>query len=878
MKGENELTEPLKVLLVEDEASDAELVMRELKRAGLSCVGCRVDTERDFRRELTQFQPHLILSDFNMPQFDGMAALAIAHALHPDIPFIFVSGTLGEDYAIRALKSGATDYVLKDNLVRLPPAAHRALQEAKAATERRRMQAALHHSEQRFRLAASTGDVWDWTVATGQAHFSHQWKQRLGYEDHEIPNTAAAWLSLLHPEDLDSVLHAFREHVSKKVPYDIEYRARTKDGDYRWSYSKGLALWDANGRATYMAGTVVDIHERKQAEIKVRRLNRVYAVLSGINALIVRVRHRDELFRDACRIAVEAGEFRLAWIGLVDWPSARMRPAAWHGVGEQYVRKLPLGLTADDPDTYGFAGMAVTQHKAVVVEDMVTDPRVRRREDNRELGLHSLAVLPLIVSGQAIGTLALYSAESGFFDDEEMKLLLELASDIAFALDHIDKAEKLNYLAYYDALTGLANQSLFYERITQHIETAKRDKHKFAVLALNIDRFQKINDTLGRQAGDDLLQQIAKRFLDHGADNGRQARIDADHFSVVIPDFRSEEELARRIEQRIREYFGPPFRIGDSELRITARVGIALYPDDGTDPDTLYRNAEAAVKKARVRGELYLFYAQEMTEKIAGALALENKLRQAMEKDEFVLYYQPKVDTKTRTVLGVEALIRWKSPELGLVPPLQFIPLMEETGMIVEVGAWALRQAARDHRGWQEQGLAAPRIAVNVSPVQLRRGDFVETVRSAVALGTAAPGIDLEITESLIMEDIEANIDKLQQVRALGLGIAVDDFGTGYSSLRYLAKLPVQTLKIDRSFIVTMQDEEDTMTLVATVISLAHSLRLKVVAEGVETEDQAAILKQLECDEMQGYLFSRPLPLADITALLRASATQGGAP
>ncbi|HSV52509.1 MAG TPA: EAL domain-containing protein [Burkholderiaceae bacterium] len=872
------MAEPLKVLLVEDEPSDAELVMRELKRAGIVCVGCRVDTERAFRHELAHFDPNIILSDFNMPQFDGMAALSIAHTLRPDIPFIFVSGTLGEDYAIRALKSGATDYVLKDNLVRLPPATHRALQDAKAAAEQRRMQAALHHSEQRFRLAASTGDVWDWTVATGEAHFSRQWKEKLGYEDHEVANSSEAWLALLHPDDRESVLRAFRAHVLHKVPYDIEYRCRTKAGDYRWSYSKGLALWNTEDRATYMAGTVVDIHERKLAEIKVRRLNRVYAVLSGINALIVRVRHREELFRDACRIAVDAGEFRLAWIGLVDWATMQVKPVAWCGVGDDYIRKMPLSLNPDRQGSYGFAGTVVAERKPVVIESMTTDPRVVLRDEAREHGFHSVALLPLLVEGEAIGALALYSAEVGFFDAEEMRLLLELASDIAFALDHIDKAERLNYLAYYDALTGLANQSLFYERLSQHIEAAKRERHKFAVLAINVDRFQKINDTLGRQAGDDLLKQIAKRFLGSEADHGRHARIDADHFAVVIPDIKSEEELARQIEQKAREYFGPPFRIGEAELRITVRVGVALYPTDGTDPEALFRNAEAAMKRARTRGELYLFYAQEMTEKIAGTLALENKLRLAMEKDEFVLYYQPKVDTLTRRIVGVEALIRWQNPELGLVSPLQFIPLMEETGMIVEVGAWALCRAALDHNSWEGQGFPVPRVAVNLSPVQLRRSDFVDTVRLAVALGNGPPGIDLEITESLIMEDIEANIDKLQQVRELGLGIAVDDFGTGYSSLRYLAKLPVQTLKIDRSFIVTMQHEEDTMTLVATVISLAHSLRLKVVAEGVETEEQAAILEQLECDQLQGYLFARPLPLADITALLRASAKLGGAP
>jgi diguanylate cyclase (GGDEF)-like protein/PAS domain S-box-containing protein len=859
------VSEPLKVLLVEDEPSDAELVLREFRRAGMACVGCRVDTEEDFRRELAAFAPQLILSDFNMPAFDGMSALAIAHTLHPEIPFIFVSGTLGEDYAIRALKSGATDYVLKDNLVRLPPAARRALQEAQAAAEQRRIAQALHHSEQRFQLATSTGDIWDWNIETGETYFSHQWKRRLGYADEEVPNTAAAWMALLHPDDRIAVNDALRAHVSKRIPYDIEYRARTRDGGWRWSYAKGLAMWNAQGRATYMAGTVVDIHERKLAELKVQRLNRVYAVLSGINALIVRVRQREELFRDACRVAVDAGGFALAWIGLVEPQAATVRAVEWCGAGEAYVPHMPLGLEPG-ADDWGFAGMAVAEQRALVVQDMASDPRVVLREQARAQGFQSMAILPL----------GLYSAEAGFFDAEEMKLLLELASDIAFALDHIEKADKLNYLAYYDALTGLANQSLFYERVAQHIETARREKHPVAVLAINVDRFQKINDTLGRQAGDELLKQIAQRFLGEQGDNGRQARIDADRFAVVLPDVRTEEELARRIEHKTREYFGPPFRIGEAELRITVRVGAALFPADGVDPETLFRNAEAAAKRARARGELYLFYAQEMTEKIAGALALENKLRQALEKNEFVLYYQPKVDSTTRQVRGVEALIRWRNPELGLVPPLQFIPLMEETGMIVEVGAWALRQAVRDHQAWRAAGLKAPRVAVNVSPVQLRRADFVDTVRAAVQMGEGPPGIDLEITESLIMEDIASNIAKLREVRALGLGIAIDDFGTGYSSLRYLAKLPVHTLKIDRSFIETMQQEDDTMTLVATVISLAHSMRLSVVAEGVETQEQAQILRKLSCDEMQGYLFSRPLPADELAALLRAGAAAEG--
>src|SRR5207302_2701441 len=249
-------------------------------------------------------------------------------------------------------------------------------------------------------------------------------------------------------------------------------------------------------------------------------------------------------------------------------------------------------------------------------------------------------------------------------------------------------------------------------------------------------------------------------------------------------------------------------------------------------------------------------------------LPLETKLLGALEKDEFVLYYQPKVDTKTRRIVGLEALLRWKSADFGVVPPAKFIPLMEETGMIIDVGASALQRDALDHRSWIEQGLTPLRVAVNVSPVQLRQQDFVQAVAQAIQKGVTPSGIDLELTESLVMDDVEENIRKLNHVRDLGLRVAIDDFGTGYSSLGYLAKLPVHSLKIDRSFIIAMADDPDTMTLVSTIISLAHSLRLKVVAEGVETEDQAKILRLLRCDEMQGYLISRPVPEGDLRALL----------
>ena len=348
----------------------------------------------------------------------------------------------------------------------------------------------------------------------------------------------------------------------------------------------------------------------------------------------------------------------------------------------------------------------------------------------------------------------------------------------------------------------------------------------------------------------------------YAADVGRLARIYADHFALMVPDVQTEEELARLIEQCVGEVFGPPFRIGDSELRVSAKFGIAMFPVDGADADTLFRNAEAALKKAKASGERYLFYTQTMNERVAEKLSLENQLRQALDKEEFVLHYQPKVNLASGKLTSAEALIRWNDPRTGLVPPFQFIPILEETGLIHEVGRWALRKAIEEYLRWRAAGLAAVRIAVNVSPLQLRNRGFIAEIEQAIGIDPlAAAGLELEITESLIMEDVKHSIATLQAIRAMGVTIAIDDFGTGFSSLSYLSKLPVDTLKIDRSFVIGMTTGPQGLALVSTIINLAHALKLKVVAEGVETEEQSRLLRLLNCDEMQGYLFSKPLPV-----------------
>jgi diguanylate cyclase (GGDEF)-like protein len=421
----------------------------------------------------------------------------------------------------------------------------------------------------------------------------------------------------------------------------------------------------------------------------------------------------------------------------------------------------------------------------------------------------------------------------------------------------------------------LPNRSLFFDRLSHQLGTAARDGLNVALVLMDLDRFRMVNDTLGRQAGDALINTVAQRIKDDFRDQDTVARVGADSFAAAVTGTWQAQDAARLLDSHNRQLFGQPFLLGNEELRVSATCGVAVFPGDGDNPEVLFANAEAALKKAKEGGERFLFYGPEMNARIADSLRLENRLRRALENGEMVLWYQPKVDVKTRKLTGLEALMRWQDPETGMVPPVKFIPLMEQTGLILDAGRWAMSQVARDCKLWAKDGFKPPRVAVNVSPIQLRQKDFVATVvEAAEKTEEAGSMLDLEITESVIMENVEAIIPILQTVRGLGVEIAVDDFGTGYSSLAYIARLPIQDLKIDRSFVVGMTQNDDSLTIVKSVISLAHSLRLNVVAEGVETEEQATLLLELGCDEMQGYLVSKPVAPEQVPELLRPQKKQ----
>ena len=469
-----------------------------------------------------------------------------------------------------------------------------------------------------------------------------------------------------------------------------------------------------------------------------------------------------------------------------------------------------------------------------------------------------------------MGVICLFSREPNFFEPEEIQLLQVFTGNVAVALAHLDQRDKLKHLARYDLLTGLPNRTLFQEHLRRLVEEAPVRESQTLVAVIDISRFRSVNETFGWSAADLLLCEVGRRLRAVWPEPNVLARVSADSFALVLTGVvaHGTADLREELENSVNSVFTAPFFLNKAEIRIAVTVGVAASPIDGATADELFRNAEAAQKVAQQDGEHILFYSREMNSEFPDSLLLETRLRRALETERFELHYQPKRATASGRVSGVEALLRWRDGEY--VPPAKFIPILESSGMILQAGAWVMKRALADASQW---GLAADRplrIAVNVSPIQLRQRDFVHRVFQAMEAVPELYGrLDLEITESTIMRDLEENIRTLRTLRAMGVRVAVDDFGTGYSSLGYLAKLPVDAIKIDRSFITSMVGNAHSIVLVSTIISMAHALELKVTAEGVESEEQAKLLQMLKCDELQGYLISRPLQHASMATYLR---------
>ncbi|OQA34819.1 MAG: Cyclic di-GMP phosphodiesterase Gmr [Betaproteobacteria bacterium ADurb.Bin341] len=1061
------MSDPLRILLLEDSPTDAELSERLLRKAGMVFSSLRVETRQAFMAALEEFRPDLILADYKLPGFDGLQALSIVRERSPDLPYIFVTGAMGEDWAVEVLRQGATDYVLKEGLARLPATVRRALAEKEARGQKRdaesqfarfmevipaltyikdsdgrvlyvnpmleamigtsdwkdkhtrdlfpgqlgldmerddrqalaqgylrveeavtqsdgskryfethkfsiprqaappllagvtlditerklqeerirqlqiEQQAVLDHvqvgivhlkqrrivsynrrlvelfgcdrdelagestekifdsqedflafgarayaaleehgvfkedlllrrkdgsqfwaalvgravdperplegsvwvcadiserkeaelriqeSEQRYRTLADTGQALVWASGTDKLcnYFNRIWLEFTGRSlEQELGN---GWAEGVHPDDYQRCLDTYVAAFDQREQFSIEYRLRRHDGEYRWIQDDGCPRYDSQGEFIGYIGHCLDITERKLME-------------QELIASEQRFRGAIESMRDAF-VLIEAENG-----GVLVWNRAAEKLFG-------YCREEALGqplFAFISPSSAREELMGVVKRLASDGENLVVEKLLELSALNkfgREIPVE-LSFAPLQHGGE-------WYVSCVVRDIRERKHYLA----------------QLERQSNYDDLTRLPNRNLLTDRLSQAIAHCDRYQKQLAILAFNLDHFKQVNDSLGFTVGDELLSKVVSRLRPLLRGEETFARFGGDQF-VILQELLAEPQEAAVLAKRILEALSQPFALNTSqEIFLSASIGIALCPSDGGVADDLLRNADVAVFQAKSSGgNRFRFYTQDMNTAALADLEMEALLRRALDRNELVLHYQPQVDLQTGKINGAEALLRWDRNEQGLVPPQQFIPLAEKSDLIIDIGNWVIDAACRQLRVWRDEGLRALRVSVNVSARQFQSGNLPDEVARALARHEVLPQyLMLELTESMLMARPEESIVQLREIKRIGVGISLDDFGSGYSSLAYLSRFPIDALKIDQSFVRDIATEPTSATIATSIISLAHRLNLQVVAEGVENDMQLGYLRMNQCDNMQGFNFSRALPADQFADLLR---------
>jgi diguanylate cyclase (GGDEF)-like protein/PAS domain S-box-containing protein len=808
----------------------------------------------------------------------------------------------------------------------------------------------LRESEERWKFALEgAGDgIWDWNPQTDEALFSKHWKEMVGYAEHEFPDTGAAWVEHLHPDDKDRVLSAVQEYFAGKQPfYVVEFRMRCKDGSWKWILARGkLVNRDADGNPLRMIGTHTDITERKQAEIALNKESEKYLALlrnasDGIHILdtdgnIIEVSdsfcsmlgyRRDEMIgmnvsqweanlsgteltrqvrdqyakqsrsqfetrhrrKDGTIFDVEVSGLPLELGGKpVLFNSSRDTTARKKAEAEMRIAATAFesqeGMMVTDANNMilrvnqAFTGVTGYTHEEIIGKKANilnsgrhdanffaamweslnnTDAWKGEIQNRRKNGEIYTEYLNITAVKDPRGTVINYVA---MFTD----------------LTAINAAtDKIKQLAFYDQLTALPNRRLLMDRLQQSLASSARSGQKGALLFIDLDNFKDINDTLGHDIGDLLLQRTAQRLESSLRKSDTVARLGGDEFVVMLEGL-SEHVLeaaaqTKTVGEKILATLGQLYQLATHKYHSTSSIGATIFSDHGQSAEELLKQADIAMYQAKKAGRNTLrFFDPQMQVSITARVSLESELRKALENQQFQLHYQIQVDSSHRP-LGAEALIRWIHPLRGMVSPAQFIPLAEETGLILPIGLWVLETACAQLKAWEQDALTRDLVlAVNVSAKQFHQADFVAQVQAVVQHHAINPMLlKLELTEGMLLENIEDTIATMNALKEIGVQFSLDDFGTGYSSLQYLKRLPLDQLKIDQSFVRDIAIDSSDKAIVHTIIAMAQSLNLNVIAEGVETEEQRQFLLENGCSHYQGYLFSKPVPVEQFEALLK---------
>lgn len=810
--------ETVRVLIVEDEAAHAQAICRAFGRADFPAEVRVVRSLKEYRELVAAAPPQIVLIDLNLP--DGRATEVLKSPAEAGaFPLLVMTAFGSEVMAVEAIKAGAFDYLVKspEAFADMPKTVGRALREWNTLQEHRRVEAALRRNEEKYRqLAEGTEAIlWEFDlVADRWVYVAPYVTELLGYPPEEWTN-GQSWVDRIHVEDRHWAPEFCFLATQKGQSHSFEYRFVKKDGGVVWL--RDVCTVDMEGgRPVRLRGFMIDITERKQAEQQLQKLS--LAVEQSPAAVVI--------------TDLDAA------IEYVNPKFTEITGYSYEEVRGQNPRILQSGnFTSED-----YQKLWQTLQAG---EEWHGEFHNRRKDGS--LFWEQASISPL---RDAQGRITHYVA---------------VKEDIT-TRKHYE--QQLEYQASHDELTDLANRNLLNNLLEQSIHVAHRSGRMVAVLLLDLDRFKLINDSLGHGVGDDLLRAVARRLKTMLRETDTVARFGGDEFVILLSEVEQVENVQWVARNILRE-LSAPLVIGDRQLSVTASLGISLYPIDGDDCVSLIRNADVAMYQAKKSGSGFSFYRADMNMRLLKALELENALRQALDPCQFRLFYQPKVDLSTGGIVGSEALIRWIHPRRGMISPTDFIPLAEETGLIVPIGKWALLEACRQSLAWQQAGFPALSVAVNLSARQFRTGELLETVREVLAVTGLSPELlELELTESMIMDEPLAAAATMHRLKDLGVRLSLDDFGTGYSSLNYLRRFPVDNLKIDRSFINDVITDPSGASVVASVIAIAHNLGIAAIAEGVETPEQLQFLAENGCDLMQGYLFSKPLPAGEFAHLV----------
>ena len=939
----------IRILILEDNQSDADLIERELRKAKIDFIAKRTETRTGFLREISYFKPDIVLSDYSMAGFTAKDAIELLKQFAPSVPLIVVSGSIDDQKAVDIVHSGATNYVTKGHLFRIVPAVIDALTKRRLREERERSADKLQQSEQQYRLLFEANPQPMWVYDADSLSFLNVNAAAIRQYGYSAEEFLAMTIKDIRPqEDVPRLLN-YLENRHSDLKTNYGWRHRKKDGTIMdVEVSSNPVLYE--GKPARLV-TTRDVTERKRSEAALKESERRYR----------EILERMELIAVTLDLEGRITFCNSFLLQLTGWKAEEILKKSWFDlflpndvretVRESFIQGVAAGAynIQRESDILTKAGSrrtilwtntllrdfegsltGITSIGQDITEQKWVEDALRKSERRyRNLFERNLAGVYRTTSGGAIlDCNEAYAKALGFDSVEEIKqrnapdfyhhprrretfltklreehvltnfqsLLKRKDGSPLWVLENVTLGsgeegteiiegtmmditewklaeERLEYLANYDQITDLPTRLLYADRLKQAMIDASNHARMVAVMLLDLDRFKTINDTLGHDAGDLLLRQVAQRLATSVQAGDTVGRTAGDEFTIILRDLENVQQAAD-MAHKILATFEKPFRLEQQNYYVGASIGITLYPLDDQNMDSLFKNAETAMYKAKQEGRNnYQFFTAEMQVSLLKQLSLENHLRHALEKNEFLLEYQPKVNLQTGLITGAEALLKWNHPKLGLVSPAQFIPLAEETGSIMGLGEWVLRVAAEQCKLWQTPDYSPLRVAVNLSAHQFRQHRLVERIASILEDAALPPQLlEIEITETVLMQSTPETMQRLADLKSLGVHISIDDFGTGFSSLSYLKQLPIDSLKVDQSFVRDIPADANDSAITRAIIVLAHTLQLNVIAEGVETLEQLQFLLSEGCDEMQGFYFSRPVPAEQFQRLIRTNA------